>query len=429
MLQRLKSLFRGGFFHIFGADLINKAIFFIANILIVRFLTQDEYGVFTYANTIYTIIGLFSGFGLLSGMLQFSMERRSEGERTAIYKYALTKGIFVDCFLGLIILLVGVLVRFPIAAAGPYLACMSALILFDYGFQYIATALRSKKLNQSYATLQVVNAAIYSIGSCVGAWLGGIIGTIIGRYCAYALTICIGIAMLHANGFRLRGPDSLTRSRIKELWAFSVPNQMSACLNQLNIMLNVFLVGFFLASEADVAIYNVAAMIPDGLLFVPRCLMVFAAPIFIEHNHDKQWLRRHSALLTGFSSAFYAGLSLVLFLAAPFIIVGFWGEAYAPAIVPFQILLVGLALASIRTTCVNILSTLRAVKANLVVSIASIICNAIFCVLLIPRFGVVGSACALVGVYGIAALISAVLLARALLSASPKEDSALSDGR
>ena len=49
-----KNLLNRGFFHILGSTLTNKLIVFASNILIVRFLTQDEYGVFSYANSIYS---------------------------------------------------------------------------------------------------------------------------------------------------------------------------------------------------------------------------------------------------------------------------------------------------------------------------------------------------------------------------------------
>ena len=60
-----KNLLNRGFFHILGSTLTNKLIVFASNILIVRFLTQDEYGVFSYANSIYSIVLLFTGLGLM----------------------------------------------------------------------------------------------------------------------------------------------------------------------------------------------------------------------------------------------------------------------------------------------------------------------------------------------------------------------------
>ena len=75
MNKILKKLKRTGFFHIFGANVLNKVIAFSSTFILVRLLTKNEYGIFTYAFNIYTMIMLLRGLGLDSAILQLCCER------------------------------------------------------------------------------------------------------------------------------------------------------------------------------------------------------------------------------------------------------------------------------------------------------------------------------------------------------------------
>lgn len=44
--EKAKLLFSRGFFHIFGANVVNKIVTFATNIAIVWFLSKDSYGIF-----------------------------------------------------------------------------------------------------------------------------------------------------------------------------------------------------------------------------------------------------------------------------------------------------------------------------------------------------------------------------------------------
>lgn len=87
--EKAKLLFSRGFFHIFGANVVNKIVTFATNIAIVWFLSKDSYGIFSYANNIYSFASLVTGFGLLSGMFQLCTEKRPEEEKSAVFRLSL----------------------------------------------------------------------------------------------------------------------------------------------------------------------------------------------------------------------------------------------------------------------------------------------------------------------------------------------------
>ena len=64
--------------------------------------------------------------------------------------------------------------------------------LLDYIFNYMCTILRCQKENKKYALILNINTVIYFFASCVGAFMFGIAGVIIGRYIAYLISIIQG---------------------------------------------------------------------------------------------------------------------------------------------------------------------------------------------------------------------------------------------
>lgn len=72
--RKLKTIYEKGLFHILGARLLNKILFFVGNIFVVRFLTKSEYGAFAYADSIMAFVIALNGLGMTNGLLQFASE-------------------------------------------------------------------------------------------------------------------------------------------------------------------------------------------------------------------------------------------------------------------------------------------------------------------------------------------------------------------
>lgn len=415
LVEKCSSLFRKGFFHIFGANLINKVVAFATNIAIVWFLTKDDYGIFGYANNIYSIAVLITGFGLLTGMLQFCLEKRPSAEKDAIFRYSLTRGILVDLVIVLCLLFVGLVIPLPIEQAGRYLALFGPLILLSYLFEYASTVLRIKFENQKYAILQNINTIAYFVFACFGAYLGGIAGTILARYIAFVVSIGIALVFLKSSSFSLGHSHKLSASQRRSLWTYSIPTQFSWALNQLTYLLDVLLVGLFIHNAADVASYKVATMLPEGLLFIPSSIIVFALPFFIKHNHDRAWFIAKSSAYLRIGGLFFFLISLLLIVFAPWIIELLWGVQYLDATTVFRLLAASFAFSAIRSTCTHLLCAVRAVKENLAISVFSVALNVLLCLLLIPKFGINGAAVAPLAVSIVTCAIACVALIRTIV--------------
>lgn len=407
----IEKLFSRGFFHIFGSNVLNKIFAFLTNIAIVWFMAKEDYGIFSYANSIYALVMLLTGFGLLSGMFQFCLEERSDRERLGIYRYALTRGLVVDCFLALVLIGVGLFVPLPIDHASFYLLMFSPMVLLDYLFQYVSMALRIAKKNRAYARLQTMNTILYMFLGCGGAFFGGITGTIAGRLVAYGVCICLGGYFLGGSFVAsLLGKANLSVFLKRDLWQYSVPTQISAGINQLTYLLDILLVGYFIADATSVANYKVGTMFPEGLLVIPQSLIVFVLPYFVEKNQNGLWFKVAARKLISFSAVGYLMLSLILFFCAQHIVILLWGEMYLDAVAVFRILAISFFFGALRTTCSNLLCALRAVRSNLVVSSIALAINLLLCLALIPRFGINGAALAPMVVAAVSAALTMAIL-------------------
>ena len=387
-----KNLLNRGFFHILGSTLTNKLIVFASNILIVRFLTQDEYGVFSYANSIYSIVLLFTGLGLISGLLQFSSEKRPVEEKFEIQRYVLTVGLFIDAVIMMLLVFVGYGAGLSIAGSGHCLAMLAPLIPLDYFFQYASSILRSRKLNKEYSLLLNVNTIGYTGLSCVGAFAAGVPGVISGRYAAYAITISVAVILLKGVGFPLRSTKFLSSKKAVGLWKFSLPTGISSVFNSVVYLLDVLMVGIIVASSIDVACYKVATMLPEGFLFIPQCIVIFALPYFAEHRLDSVWFSKHARVLLFGSLVPMAVIAVVLFIWAPD--------------TAFRISSLSLIVSPLRTVSVNLLACLHRVRFNLVVSVVSLAANVALIVPLTFAFGIVGAALATVSTTVLVSLLS-----------------------
>ena len=401
---------RAGFFHVFGANAINKLVAFLANILIVRFMTKDDYGLFSYANSIYSMFALFTGLGMISAVLIYCAEKRADDEKAKYYRYGLTRGLAVDAFLVLIMFAASLLFVFPLEDAGFFIGLLAPLLLIDYVFQFETICLRSKKENKRFAYLQISYSLFYGSLSCIGALLGGIVGVIAGRYLAYAASVIVGAFLLKGLGLGMRNAGKLKREEASGMWRYSIENGAASIMGQIVYLLNVVIVGHVLIDASAVAAYKVATMLPEGFLFIPSSILVFTGPYFIEHNDDMKWFRKNAIRLFTATEAMMIVLAALLIIFAEPVIVLLWGEIYLDSVPAFRVMAASLLITPLRTVCVNLLACLRMTRENLVITALALGIDVLVVYILTNTHGIVGASWAVLGVVLFAAILSAILL-------------------
>lgn len=393
-----KKIKTTGFFDIFGSSIIVKVVGFLSSIILVRMVTKEEYGVFSYAWNIYSIIMLLSGFGALHAVLQIGSEDAQDDKLKAqIYQYAWNKGSLVNFFLGIAILLLGLFVPLEIGEASFLLCIMCLLPFIQYGSDYQTMYLRTERKNRQYGQANIVNVVLVLCFSIVGSLIWREKGFVFGRYVAYILLVIFGIIFWKVPiAFR---KVKLSEKAKKDFWYIALVSMLNGGLSQLLYLADVFLIGMIIPNESIIASYKVATTIPTALSFIPTALITYIFPYFTSHKDDGKWCMKYYGIVTGIMAIFNGLVAITMFFGAEIIITLMFGSAYLDAVIPFRILSISYFFSgTFRSIAGNLLVTQRKLGFNTGVAIFSGILNIIADIFLILWQGSIGAAYATLSV-------------------------------
>lgn len=394
--KAINSVRKKGLFNIVGSTFINKVIAFFTNIALVRILTKGDYGIFTSAFNVYLIVDLFSGFGITNSVLYFASDKENDETRENYYRYAAFIGMAMDIVLFLITIIYARFAKLGIEESRIYIYMLSLLPIFEFTQSYFSIILRSRKENRKYARLLNISSASYAILGIIGSLMFGITGTIAGRYCSYIITTIIGFVHCRryfSRNVKLFG-NLLPKKKI-EMIKYAIPCGSVTALNNILYKIDIMLISSLIGSAEILATYKTATIIPENMNFLPQSILVFALPLFIEHNNDSKWIKKNSKLLFLGMALFSGILASILFFGAPLIIKILWGGQYLDAVPYFRVLSISFfCIATFRITSTNILVAIGKVNFNLTVAIISGIANIFLDYFMVLHYGAMGAALA-----------------------------------
>lgn len=406
-------LLRNGFFHIFSADVINKLLQFGITIVLVRFLSKDDYGKFVYSNNVLSFFILLQGLGSASGLLQFGCETNDRNKRDSYTKFSFLFGMSVNLVISLLIIVYVSFFKLPIEGATDLLGISSFLpvlmVLSELTQIYFRISLR----NVAFAVLSVVSTALFVVFSVMGAIFYGAVGVIIGRYFSYLMAIIISLIFIKRDISRIAVSVFLSFREVVDFIKYSVTCVLSNAVSSILYLLDVFLIGWLLKDTSVVAAYKTATLIPFALSFLPSSVMTFAYPYFVKQQSNRSELKRYTIVLLKYLGVLNIFISIFLVVFAPYIIVLIFGTEYYESMRSFQILGVGyFFMATFRIPFGNILSSVKLISCNLWNAIISGIANILLDVLLILKLGSEGAAIATLIIFILSSMVSAVFLLR-----------------
>lgn len=383
---------RKGILQVFTANVINKIVSMLSNMILVRMLAQNQYGILSYAGNIYSYACLIMGFGLAVGALQFGTENQGRLEEYRFYRYCAGAGMLANLLIIAIFSFALLLGELPIGQAKRYVYTYLPLLIIQYLVQLLLNILRSQNQIKTYAKLVTMQTILVSGGTCIGA-LGGINGVIAAKYIA-------SFAVLFAMGRQTRGivrsiirAGKLNIHQKKGLWRYSILNGISSTLNRFLFMIDISMIAALTASARTLAIYKIATLIPNAITFIPQSVVICVVPGIIRHNQDAPWLRKAFKKIFAGMMIFNLFIGVCLIICAPWVIRIIAGEQYLAAAEPFKILVAGYCIAgTFRSLSVNFLAALKAVRCNAVCSFITCMTDVMLNYLFIPRFGMIGAA-------------------------------------
>lgn len=411
MKETFKKLFKTGFFHIFGAGSINRIFLALLSIVLVRLLSQENFGIYSYAYNIASFFVLFNGLGASSAFLQIGSELYKDRHSSdSFFAYAYKIGVYIDIALAIVIAAVGLFVPLAIQGSNFLLVLYCAYPLVTFLVEIKQCRLRVDLKNKDYALMTNIQTGLNVGLAILGAILFQAIGLVIGQLLANILSYLLMSVRYPFRKMKLsRG---VTRAEKRDFWKIGVISSFNNALSQALTLVGTFLVGLLLVDADLVAIYKAATTIPFALLFIPGTLIIYLYPYFARHNKDRGWTISHYVKLIGFGALLMGVIALGFIVATEPIVVFIFGEQYLDSVVPMQIILIGFFInAAFRQPTGNLLVTQRKLVTNSVIGIVSIVFNIAASLILIPRYGVIGAAI----VYDLTMLLGAALSVPAYL--------------
>lgn len=403
--QETNKLFSTGFFHIFGSDVINKILGFASGIILIRILSKSDYGIYAYANNIYSFFLLVSGFGMASSVLQMGSETADEKIRNAVFSYGCRVGTFFNICLGIVILLVSIFIKLPIKGSNTLLALMFLLPLMDLlpGLQF--TYLRTELRNKEYSSVNVISTASKLFFACLLSLLLRAQGLILGYYLADLLLIILLIQKYKVR-LPINKPDSLGINK-REMLRIGGISTLNNGLSQAMYLMGIFVLGIIIPDKIVIASYKIATIIPTALNFIPASVITYVYPYFARNRFNKKWLlKNYRSIVLSFGIANVL-VALLLIIFAPYVIRIVFGAQYLDAVMPFRILCFSYTIAgTFRIISGNLLVTQRKLKANLYLAVLSSVMNTVMSVIMIKAWGSDGAAIATLLTVVITSIIS-----------------------
>ena len=408
IIQIKNKLFETGFYHVFGSSVINKILSFLCSILVVRIVDKTDFGIYSYANNILSFFLVFTGLGMVSGLLQLCSEEHEEPSiRTKLFCYGCRIGSGFNLLIGFVILAVSLLIPLPIEGANRYLSYLAFYPVVLIINELQLCNFRYRLENQSFSYANTIWTALIVAGSILGALVFNIEGLIIGLYTAGVLSFLI-------SKYILKGEFGLKRASIsqeikKVLYKISIISMLNNGLSELHYLIDIFLIGILITNPEIVASYKVATVIPVALNFIPIAFITYVYPYFARNKDNIKWTKKYYHIL--FITVFFVSLliAIVAIAFAPQIIGLIFGKRYLDAVLCFRILCVSFVFASaLKIVHGNLLVTQRKLTFNLIVSCASVVLNVAGNYILIGRYGAAGAAattCMISVLTGLAATI------------------------
>lgn len=410
-ISAIKDLYQKGFFHIFGSNILSKIFSFCGGILLVRVLTKEEMGIYSYSENILALFLIINGFGMPEGLLQYGSRYNSIEDQNSYIKYSLKIGFLSNVFLGILILMYSKYGTFKIESSREIFVLMFAFPIINTLFSIIQIKLRIELRNKEMAKYSNINTFFNIFGMTLGGYIYGIVGVVIGKYIGNIFSIFISFSTIKNIFFHWRKIYSLAIERKKEMIKFSFTAMLNNGISNLLYIADVFLIGLIIGNENILASYKTATLIPFALNFIPLSIMTYIYPYFAKNSDNIEWIRKKYLEMLKYLGVFNFFISMGLILFSKLIIKLIFGEIYMDSLQPFIILSMGYFFAAtIRIPAGNVLASIGKIKFNFYNALISGSINILLDIFLIKKFGSIGAAYATLLVFIISGTIGNLFL-------------------
>ncbi len=374
-----------------------KLLSFVYFTLIARMVGVVDTGAYVFALSFSTICSVFVDFGL-SQLLQREIAQKPEDTQvllSAALRLKILYG-FVSVALGLFV--------FSFIAEGQQMWNMvliaMAIMMFDSYVQSVWAAFRGRH-SLAYESIAIVSSQVIVLTvGLIGLYVEARLEVLMLALLAGSVWAAVygTIACRRMLGFWPKPIGGQSRSMARRSLSFGVASTFSRLFASLDSVMLGQMVG-----TAAVGFYAIPNKFVFAAQFVPAAVSASLYPA-LSHFHMTDQAQMRKLFFQAFSFLYLlaAPMSVGLFILTPSIIHELYTSAYDPSILAMQIMVWGIVFGFLEYPFGALLAAMGEQKKNSITRVVVVLVNVSLNLLLIPRYGFVGTA--------IAALVSYAVL-------------------
>jgi O-antigen/teichoic acid export membrane protein len=267
------------------------------------------------------------------------------------------------------------------------------------GFGAIARGIDHFRFENWYAFLLQLGTLLAVVVAVL--WMGGALDELIVALTAVYVVVStlLVAAVLAKTGLTWR----VRVSEMRESLRFGMKTFMMTVLGRVHERIDIFMLAALLGDPTQIAYYAIAKGVVHQLQVLPNAMGKVAYPHLagLENRDAAQF----ASALTRQGTLFMLPASVVLLVAAPYLIPFMYGEEYAASTIPFLLLLPGIVLLGTDRVLVRYFTATDQQMPNVITRAISLAVNVVLNWLWIPTWGISGAAAAALVSYVVDALL------------------------
>ncbi|MBI3785718.1 MAG: flippase [Deltaproteobacteria bacterium] len=388
-------------FGTYGTRALTIALGIVMGVITARTLGPNNRGIFSLVYLLPSTIVTFGKLGLAQASIYSIRRRGIEPHRVAAN--ALLSSIFLGTFFVLITFLSRHYLLATVLRGVPEWAMLIALplvpvLLFESYFYSILQAMGKFPL---YNRRLLIGTCLLVAGMaiCLIGFHGGLLAAILVVVCVpigMDTWLLITVRRWFPFSFRFDLP------LLKEELRFGFKSHIQVLAQHLHLRADAYIVAYFL-DPTQVAFYTLAVRLAEFMLDVPESIGMVLYPKLAALNDEAMHeltaqACRRTVLVTAIGAA-------ILSLFGPWVIVLWYGEAYAPAGRPLPFVAAGIVMMSLFVLLTRNFTSRNRQQVNVLAGFVALVGNVGLNLFTIPHWGIVGAAMASTISYSLAACL------------------------
>lgn len=370
---------------VFGSLLIAKICGFVSSLIVIRLLSENDFGLISIVASLSAVFLAFSGFGSQQILLRYGSIAKNSKEKKALSVYLLKQGFLYHVVLSVVFLLCSLFYLDRLEKIIYMFIAFAVRLIGVFFYNHIQSQLRISRKNKEFAMLNNVVNISGLVLILIFTYFFGISGYLV------AMMLMPFFAMFWFKNINLSEKTELKLSK-KEIWKYGFFTAGTAVLGDTLFSLDIILMGF-LMNDSAVANYKTAILIPANLTFIALTFMQSDFPELARNYKNKSFLKYYISNYYKIFIPICLGIFLAIFWLNDFIVKLFFGEKYDGIETSFLILSGAFLLNMLtRNLYGNLLSAVGKMEYNTIVSAFALIILIVFSVFLVPKFGIEGMA-------------------------------------